>query len=493
MAESTQPVLNPETRLFIDGQLVEASGGRVYDNIDPATKQVAGVCADASSADAERAIAAARRTFDNSDWSTNVELRIRCLKQLRDALKAHADELRHLIVAEVGAPLGLTYGPQCDTPIAFMDWTIEHLEQYQWSRELPTVNFVGIPSKRVVYKEAAGVVAAITPWNFPLQINLAKIVPALAAGCTVILKPAPDTPWTATFLGRMVAEHTDIPAGVFNVLTASDPAEIGEMLITDPRVDVVSFTGSTQVGKHIAARAADTVKKVFLELGGKSAHIILDDADIGFAAFMSIGVCFNAGQGCAITTRLLAPRAHYEEVINTVKGVFESVKLGNPQARDQFMGPLINAKQQQRVLAYIEKGKAEGARLITGGGVPAGLEHGYYVQPTLFADVNNQMTIAREEIFGPVLVVIPYDTEEEAIAIANDSVYGLSGQVFSKDQERALRVARRLRTGTVNVNGGAFFAPDAPFGGYKQSGTGREMGPEGFEEYLEVKTVALPG
>lgn len=488
-----RPAINPETRLYIDGKFTEAAHGRVYDNIDPATASVAGVCADASLQDAERAIAAARRAFDESDWSTNVELRIRCLKQLRDALKANADELRHLVVTEVGAPLGLTYGPQTDTPIAFMDWTIDYLEKFEWSRELPTVNYVGVPSKRVVFHEAAGVVAAITPWNFPLQINLAKIVPALAAGCTVILKPAPDTPWTATFLAKMVAEHTDIPAGVFNVVTASDPAEIGELLITDPRIDAVSFTGSTGVGKHIMARAADTVKKVFLELGGKSAHIILDDADIGFAAFMSIGVCFNAGQGCAITTRLLAPRAKYEEVVNTVKSVFESIKLGNPMARDQIMGPLINKKQQERVLAYIEQGKAEGARLVTGGGVPKGLEHGYYVEPTLFADVTNDMTIAREEIFGPVLVVIPYDSEEEAIAIANDSVYGLSGQVFSKDQERALRVAKKLRTGTVNVNGGAFFSPDAPFGGYKQSGNGREMGPEGFAEYLEVKTVALPG
>jgi aldehyde dehydrogenase (NAD+) len=493
MSSKPFPPINPETRLYIDGKLVPAASGKTYDNINPADCSVAGVCADAGREDMEQAIAAARRAFDESDWSTNHAFRLKCLKQLRDAMKAHADELRYHIVAETGAPLGLTYGPQCDTPITFMDWPIEFLENFEWDRELSTVNFVGIPSKRLVWKEAAGVVAAITPWNFPLQINLAKIIPALAAGCTVILKPAPDTPWTATFIGRMVAEHTDIPAGVFNVVTSQDPAELGDMLTTDPRVDVISFTGSTGVGKHIMSRAAATVKKVFLELGGKSAHIILDDADMGLAAFMCIGVCFHAGQGCAITTRMLAPRSHYDEIVATAKSVFDSIKTGDPMAKDQIMGPLVNKRQQQRVLGYIEQGKKEGARLVCGGGVPEGLEKGCYVQPTIFADVTNDMTIAQEEIFGPVLSIIPYDTEEDAIRIANESIYGLSGQIFSKDQDRALRVARRIRTGTMNVNGAAFFSPDAPFGGYKQSGVGREMGPEGFEEYLQSKTVAIPG
>jgi aldehyde dehydrogenase (NAD+) len=493
MSDQTLPALNPETRLYIDGELVPAASGKTYNNINPADNSVAGVCADAGAEDMERAIAAARRAFDETDWSTNHAFRLNCLKQLQTAIKAHADELRVQMVAETGAPLGLTYGPQTDIPISFMDWPINFLENFEWERELPVVNVVGIPSKRHVWKEAAGVVAAITPWNFPLQINLAKIIPALAAGCTVILKPAPDTPWTATFLGKMVAEHTDIPAGVFNVVTASHPAELGDMLTADPRVDVVSFTGSTGIGKHIMSRAASTVKKVFLELGGKSAHIILDDADIGFASFMCIGACFHAGQGCAIATRVLAPRAHYEQVVDTVKMAFESVKQGNPMAKDQIMGPVVNKRQQERVLAYIAKGLEEGARLVCGGGVPEGLEKGCYVQPTVFADVSNDMTIAQEEIFGPVLVIIPYDTEEDAIRIANDSIYGLSGQVFSKDQDRALRVARRIRSGTMNINGATFFSADAPFGGYKQSGVGREMGPEGFEEYLQTKTVALPG
>ena len=493
MSNTALPPLNPETRMLIDGQLVPAASGKTYNNINPADNSVAGVCADAGPEDMEVAIAAARRAFDESDWSTNHAFRAKCLRQLRDAIKAHADELRYLMVAEVGAPLGLTYGPQTDISISFIDWPIEYLEQFEWERELPTVNVVGVPSKRLVWKEAAGVVAAITPWNFPLQINLAKIIPALAAGCTVILKPAPDTPWTATFIGKMVAEHTDIPPGVFNVVTSQDPAVLGDMLTGDPRIDVISFTGSTGIGKHIMKRGAATVKKVFLELGGKSAHIILDDADVGFAAFMCISVCFNAGQGCALATRMLVPRSLYDQAVATAKSVFEGIKLGDPMSRDQIMGPLANKRQQLRVLEYIEKGKAEGARLVCGGAVPEGLEKGCYVLPTIFADVSNDMTIAQEEIFGPVLCIIPYDTEEDAIRIANDSINGLAGAIFSKDQERALRVARRIRTGTMNINGAAFFSADAPFGGYKQSGVGREMGPEGFEEYLQTKTVAIPG
>jgi aldehyde dehydrogenase (NAD+) len=320
-----------------------------------------------------------------------------------------------------------------------MDWPIEYLEKFEWERELPTVNVVGVPSKRLVWKEAAGVVAAITPWNFPLQINLAKMMPALAAGCTVILKPAPDTPWTATFIGKMVAEHTDIPPGVFNVITSENPAELGDMLTTDPRVDVVSFTGSTGVGKHIMSRAAATVKKVFLELGGKSAHIILDDADMGLGCFHVVSVCVSMPVRAVPSLQVCwHPRTHYDEIVATAKSVFDSIKLGNPMAKDQIMGPLVNKRQQQRVLGYIEQGKKEGARLVCGGGVPEGLEKGCYVQPTIFADVTNDMTIAQEEIFGPVLCIIPYDTEEDAIRIANDSIYGLSGQIFSKDQDRAL-------------------------------------------------------
>ncbi len=350
---------------------------------------------------------------------------------------------------------------------------------------------MGGNNERLVEKEAIGVVAAITPWNVPLQINLAKCVPALAAGCTVVLKAAPDTPWCASALGRIVAEHTDMPAGVFNVITAQDPVQVGEQLVTDPRVDMVSFTGSTAVGKHIMASAAQTVKKVFLELGGKSANIILEDADLAGSLLSALAVCFHAGQGCALNTRLLVPRARQAEVEALLKTYFGLIHYGDPSSEQDIMGPLVNARQRDRVLSYIEKGKQEGARLLLGGGIPENLPKGYYVQPTVFVDVTNDMTIAREEILGPVLCVIAYDNQDEAVRIANDSPFGLSGSVWAGTLDRGLEVARRLRVGTVNVNGGNFYGPDAPFGGYKQSGIGREMGTEGFEEYLETKTIAI--
>ncbi|AXQ28149.1 aldehyde dehydrogenase family protein [Solimonas sp. K1W22B-7] len=482
-----------EPRLLIDGKLVEAKSGKRYANINPATGEVIGHVADAGLDDAEAAIAAARRAFDTSDWSTNRALRKRCLTQLRDGLRAEAETLRAQAVAEVGAPMAITAnGPQGDGPIGILDYVIELLDRYDWEQELPVTNTMGVPSKRLVWKEAGGVVAAISPWNFPFQINMAKVAPALAAGCTVVLKSAPDTPWTATIIGKVVAEKTDIPPGVFNVLTSSDPAAIGEKLVADPRIDIVSFTGSTQTGRRIMASAAGTLKRVFLELGGKSANIILDDADFSTALLSGLAVCYHAGQGCAITTRILLPESRYEEGVQTLKAMFGYVQPGDQFREQQIMGPLISAKQQQRVLDYIETGKREGARLVCGGGKPAGLDQGYFVEPTLFADVTNDMRIAQEEIFGPVLVAISYKDDEDAARIANDSIYGLSGSIYSADPQRALRLARKIRTGTLNVNGANFFAPDSPFGGYKQSGIGREMGVQGFEEYLETKTVAIP-
>jgi aldehyde dehydrogenase (NAD+) len=325
-----------------------------------------------------------------------------------------------------------------------------------------------------------------------VQTNLQKSVPALAAGCTVVLKAAHDTPWAATMLGRVASQCPDLPPGAFNVLTSSGDAALGAMLTGDPRVDVVSFTGSTATGRRVMESASKTIKKTLLELGGKSAMIVLDDVTFPEALMGAGFVCSNAGQGCVLTTRLLVPRSHYDEAVTILEPMFRNISYGDPTDMNNVMGPMINAAQRERVLSYIEKGKAEGARLVVGGNKATQFAKGYYVEPTLFVDVDNNMTIAQEEIFGPVLVVIPFEDDDDAIRIANDSPYGLSGAVISASPERAMRVARRVRTGTMNVNGAFFFAPNAPFGGYKQSGIGREMGVEGFEEYLETKTIAVP-
>ena len=482
-----------EARLLIDGRLVEARSGRRYANINPATQETIGMVADAGAEDAEAAIAAARRAFDDSGWATDRALRRRCLTQLRDGLRAAAPALCEQAVAEVGAPMAITrHGPQGDGPIAILDYYLELMQSYAWDSELPVVNSMGVPSKRLLWKEAAGVVAAISPWNFPFQINMAKICPALAAGCSVVLKAAPETPWTATLIGRIAAQETELPPGVLNVLTSSAPATVGEMLSADPRVDLISFTGSTATGRRIMAQAAGTLKRVFLELGGKSANIILDDADFGSALLSGFAVCYHAGQGCAIPTRLLLPQSRYEEGVEFLKHAFAQLPYGDPYGEGQIMGPLISARQQARVLEYVEIGKREGARLICGGNKPEHLPRGFYVEPTLFAGVSSDMRIAQEEIFGPVLVAIPYRDDDDAVRIANDSIYGLSGSIFGSP-ERALRMARRIRSGTLNINGANFYAPDSPFGGYKQSGIGREMGVQGFEEYLQTKTVAVPG
>lgn len=482
-----------ERRLYIDGELTPARSGREYSVINPATEEVAGTAADAGVEDADLALAAARRAFDETDWSRDHGFRLRCLRQLQEGLRELAPSLRQQISTETGAPWAITeHGPQCDLPIGFIDGYLDILKNFQWERELPVSAAMGVPSRRLVWKEAAGVVAAITPWNVPLQINLAKIIPALAAGCTAVLKAAPDTPWSATALGRAAAEYTDLPPGVLNVLTSEDPVAVGELLVTDPRVDLVSFTGSTQTGRDIMAAASATIKRVFLELGGKSAHIVLDDADFASAVSAAMVVCFHAGQGCALTTRLLLPRQRYEEGVELLREQFEALSYGDPRGEGQIMGPVVNARQHQRVLAHIEGARAEGARIVCGGRRPPGLSRGYYVEPTLIADVRNDMRIAQEEVFGPVLAVIPYEDDDDAVRIANDSIYGLSGAIFSADTDRALAMARRIRTGTLNINGANFFSADAPFGGYKQSGIGREMGEEGFVEYLETKTVALP-
>ena len=490
---ATRPEVHGEPRLLIDGKLVEASGGGSFANIDPATEESLGDTADGTTADMAQAIAAARRAFDETTWATDHAFRRRGLEQLHAALENHREELRGIVVAEVGSPMMLTYIMMVDGPIDDLAYWAAQPDRYEYEHWLPVREVFGQPQRRLIRREPIGVVGAITPWNFPLYLNLAKMGPALAAGNTLVLKPAPDTPWSATFLGRLIAEETDFPAGVVNVVASSDHM-VGEVLTTDPRVDMITFTGSTVTGRRIMAKAADTVKKVFLELGGKSANIVLEDADLASSVPISaMGVCTHAGQGCAITTRLLVHRSRYDEAVEMAADGMASVTYGDPWDPGNFQGPLISAKQRERVLGYIEKGKAEGARLVCGGGIPAHLPRGYFVEPTLFADVNPKATIAQEEIFGPVLVICSFEDDDDAVRIANDSIYGLSGAVTSASEERALAVARRIRAGTLMVNGGMYNSPDVPFGGYRQSGLGRENGVEGFEEYMEVKAMGLPG
>jgi aldehyde dehydrogenase (NAD+) len=480
-----------EARILVDGKLVDAEGGATFDNINPATEEVLGPVADATKADMARAAAAARRAFDTTDWATNRELRKQCLLQLQAAIEAEQEDLRAELVAEVGCPVLITYGPQLDAPLReALTWPAEMIDEFEWERPIGTKDAMGIgyQTDRYVWKEPIGVVGVIVPWNFPIEITLNKLGPVLAMGNTCVIKPAPDTPWSTNRLGRLIAEHTDIPAGVVNIVTSSDHL-VGEVLTTSPDVDMIAFTGSTVTGQRIMAAAAPTLKSVFLELGGKSVNLVLDDADFGAVLPGAVSSCMHGGQGCAIPTRVLVPRARYDEAVDLVASGFDGWTYGDPTDPNNLQGPQISKRQQDRVLGYIETGKAEGARLVTGGGIPAHLPKGYYVEPTLFADVDNSMTIAREEIFGPVLVVIAYEDDDDAVRITNDSAYGLSGMITSGDLERAKAIARRIRTGTLGINGGIWYGADAPFGGYKGSGVGRQCGIEGLETYTETKTV----
>ncbi|GBE67627.1 aldehyde dehydrogenase [Mycobacterium sp. MFM001] len=476
-----------DRRLLIDGRLVTAD--RTFASVNPATGDVLGYAPDAGAAEAQQAIAAARRAFDTTNWSTDVDLRIRCLDQLHQALLDNAEELRALTIAEVGATRALTQGAQLDEPIGIVRYYADLLRTYPMTEEIGEVESRGMLHHRWVEKEAAGVVGAIIAYNYPNQLALAKLAPALAAGCTVVLKGAPDTPLVTLALGEVIANHTDIPPGVVNVLTSSDPA-VGAALTTSPDVDVVTFTGSTPTGRKIMAAASETVKRVFLELGGKSAAIMLDDADFATASmFAAFSMVTHAGQGCALTSRLLVPRKHHDEIVDMVAANFAHVRHGDPADPKTYMGPLINERQRDKVDGMVQRAVAAGATLVTGG---KKIDPGYFYAPTLLTNVDPDSEIAQEEIFGPVLVVIGFDDDDDAVRIANNSIYGLSGAVFSADADRALAVARRIRTGTFSINGGNYFGANSPFGGFKQSGIGREMGVAGLEEFLERKTFAAP-
>ena len=483
---------NPETRLYIDGELRDSATGRTVDNINPATEEVLGTATDAGADDMEQAIAAARRAFDTTDWATNHEFRQHCLMQLHNALQEEKEDIRAELIAEVGSTVGMTFIAQMEWPLAdAVKWPAEYISKFPWERMLDQDAKMGVPYNRVVVKEPMGVVGAITPWNFPFEIISNKMGQILATGNTMVLKPAMETPWSALRWGRIIAEKTDIPAGVVNIVPTSDN-DIAQMLATDPRIDMVSFTGSTAVGKLIQRLSGDTMKRNMLELGGKSAYLLLEDADLETALPGCMGALMHSGQGCALTTRMLVPRALYDQTVEVATATFGALSVGDPADPNTFCGPLVSAKQRERVLNYIEIAKRDGGRVTVGGGVPEGLDRGYFVAPTVVADVEPDHTIFQEEIFGPVLSITPYDGGDDgAVEFANNSQYGLAGTVLGSN-ERAMAVARRIRTGSVCVNSAIFYGADAPFGGYKMSGIGRQNGHEGFEQYLQTKTIAYP-
>ncbi|MEC7720638.1 MAG: aldehyde dehydrogenase family protein [Candidatus Thermoplasmatota archaeon] len=464
--------------LYINGSWVESTGEGSIEVINPANEETIGSVPVGSAADVEAAVAAAKAAFP--DWSkTSVEDRIGYLNMLSQAIKGRTEELTELITSEVGTPINYCRGAMVGTPRVVSRSYAKILENFDWEEEV---------RNSLIVKEPIGVVGMITPWNYPLHQIIGKVAPAIAAGCTMVVKPSKEAPLNSFILADIIHE-IGLPAGVFN-LVSGHGREIGEVLSSHPDVDMVSFTGSTGAGVRVSELAAPSVKRVTLELGGKSANIILEDAEIAKAASASIHACFgNSGQECSALTRLLVPESKKQEIVDVISAKMEKYSVGDPMDESKRCGPMVSRKQQESVSSYIAAGIEEGATLVVGGlGMPEGLDKGYFVQPTVFADVTPEMAIFREEIFGPVLSITTYSTEEEAIELANDSEYGLSGGVWSGDEDRAMRVAREMRTGQVSINGGPFNI-SAPFGGYKLSGNGRELGVQGLEEFLEIKAI----
>jgi aldehyde dehydrogenase (NAD+) len=463
---------------YIDGKWVAPAQPKTLDVIDPSTEQPVGRISLGGAADVDKAVAAARRAFETYS-RTSREERVALLERIAGAYQGRLQELAETISLEMGAPMWLAKAAQAPSGLAHLMQALEILKTYPFVENKGTTR---------ILKEPVGVCGFITPWNWPVNQIMCKVAPALAAGCTMVLKPSEIAPLSAIVVANILHD-AGVPAGVFNLVNGDGPT-VGAAMSAHPGIDMMSFTGSTRAGIQVAKAAADTVKRVAQELGGKSANIILDDADIERSVKNGIrSLVTNSGQSCNAPTRMLVPRNRLAEVVAAAKAAAEAVTVGDPRTEGMTIGPVVSKTQFEKIQRLIETGIKEGAELVTGGpGRPAGLEHGYYVRPTVFANVRNDMTIAREEIFGPVLAIIPYDNEEQAIAIANDTPYGLSGYVASKDPDHALRVASRLRTGNVHLNGAG---PDfgAPFGGYKQSGNGREWGEYGFEEFLEVKAV----
>jgi len=466
------------SELYIDGKWQPSSGSRRIEVLSASTEEVIGSIPEGTTEDVNRAADAARRAFDG--WSqTPREERAAWLDKIAAALKERTEQIARTIAMEVGSPISIATSIQAGLPVMVTSSYAQLLRDAKLEHEI---------GNSLVVREPVGVAGAITPWNYPLHQIMAKVAPALAAGCTVVLKPSEVAPLNAMLLAEACIA-IGLPPGVLNIVTGFGPV-VGEAIATHPQVDLISFTGSVRAGKRVAALAAESIKKVTLELGGKSACVILEDAPFEKAIPNGArNAMLNSGQTCSAWTRMLVPRARQQDAIDLAAKAIGGLTLGDPLDAATKLGPLVSSTQRERVEGYIAKGKSEGARLVAGGSRPGAFSKGYYVQPTIFADVKSPMTIAQEEIFGPVLSILPYDSEDEAVRIANDTVYGLAGGVWSGDPERAMRVARRMRTGQVDVNGGKY-NPLAPFGGYKQSGIGREMGMYGLEEYLQVKSIA---
>ena len=473
-------------RLYIGGEWVAPAGTGTIDVINPATEEPAGRVPEATEADMDRAVEAARRAFDQGPWPRMAPAeRAQVLTKVSQAIQADMAGLAALITTEMGSPVSWGTMGQVLAPSMIFDYYAGLGGSYAFDEVRS-----GLMGQVLVRNEPVGVVAAIAPWNVPLFIAAAKLAPALVAGCTVVFKPAPETPLDAFRLAELF-EEAGLPKGVLSVVPAG--REVGEHLVRHPRVDKVSFTGSTVAGKKIGAICGEQLKRFSLELGGKSAAIILDDANLEEALPMLLpNAVMNNGEACIAQTRILAPRDRYQEVADALAERMSAMKVGDPLDPEVEVGPLVAARQRERVLGYIQIGQEEGAKVALGGGRPTGLDKGWYVEPTLFVDVDNSMRIAQEEIFGPVLAVIAYEGDEQAVAIANDSGYGLCGSVWTADPDRGLEVARSVRTGTYMLNNPIPIDFATPFGGYKESGLGREFGPEGLELFLEQKSITLP-
>jgi aldehyde dehydrogenase (NAD+) len=483
-----------EGRLFIDGKFTEGTAGRRYDVVSPADESVIATAVDADPDDVSHAVGAARTAVDTTDWSTNHAFRRRCLEQLQAALRKEVEGFRALAIAEAGTPYQATL-THVDAMIEDINYFNGLIETWPWEQDLDnTYELLGMRSRRRIRYEPYGVVGAITPWNAPFMSNIWKVTHALATGNAVVLKSAPDTPLTAALIARVAAEHTDLPPGVLNTISSADKAIAGEALTTDPRVDLLHFTGSPQVGQRIAHNAAVGIRHTVLELGGKSANVLLPDADLDMACAVGVGMCMaNSGQGCALATRMVVHADIYDEVIDRVTAVVSALPWGDPSDPATVVGPIIRAEQLARIEGLVDRAVTEGARLMIGGHRGDRDGKGFWYVPTVLADVDENAEIAQTEVFGPVLSIVRYDgDDDEAVRVANNSRYGLSAYVQSRDEDRAWRVANRLKAGTVAINNSFYLSPDAPFGGYGISGDGVEHGEAGFREYLQIKSISSP-